>query len=153
MCIRDSSGPVLEVSHPGGFGVFTGQVRALYAYPGDPSLFPSPEPPIPDLLGLGYDLTADLDVPGVNLVMDDRYREDVRQCLLTVRDFDIKRIPIDWGRGPIGPGDPPNWRAEMEQARSLTQLVRSVPGMDVAVHRPEDHGKIRPARRRLPTAS
>lgn len=149
----NATGSTLEVSHPGGFGVFSGQVRALYAYPGDPSLFPVPEPPVVELLGLGYDLMADLDVAGVDVVMDDRYREDIRHCLLTVREIDLKRIPIDWGRGPIGPGDPPNWRAAIEETRTLGQLVRSVPGLDAAVDRPEVHGAIGTVRRRLPTAS
>jgi len=144
------NGPVLEVSFPGGLGMYLGRVRALYAYPGDPTLFPNPEPPLPDLLGRGYDLDADLDIAGVEVVMNDEYREDVRRCVLRVRDYAVDRIPVDWFPRPIGPGEEPDWRGALEQTRILHRLVAGFAWIDVAADGP---AVAAPDRRRLPIAA
>src|SRR5262249_20290686 len=49
-----ANGTTLEITNAGGEGVFFGKVRALYNYPGDPSIFPPGLVSVADLLDLGY---------------------------------------------------------------------------------------------------
>jgi hypothetical protein len=125
------AGRVLEVANDGGNGVFFGKVRVLFAYAGDPTLFPPPATPVADLFGRGYDLDADLDLVAVELAMNEEYYEDVRQCARKIREFDRKFIPVNWGKGKIDPGDPPTWRLDLLEAVTVSQRVAGVQGLDM----------------------
>lgn len=138
------TGPVLEIRNDGGEGVFLGKVRALFAYAGDPTLFPPPATPIADLFGRGYELEADLDLVAVDLTMTDDYYEDVRQCARKVREIDRHFIPVNWGKAKIDPGDPPNWRLDLVEAVAVAQRIAGVQGLDsAALERPAERRALR----------
>jgi hypothetical protein len=125
------TGNVLEVTNEGGDGVFYGKVRVLYAFAGDPSLFPPPATPLNDLLARGYDQAADLDIVAVSLEMNDDYVQDVMQCARKIREIDLKRIPPNFGKLKIDPGDPPNWRLELTESFEASMHIADVAGVDM----------------------
>jgi hypothetical protein len=98
-----TAGPVLEISNAGGDGVFFGKVRALYAYPGDPSLFPPAATPFNELMTLGYDQEADVSVVAVDLEMDDQYNADIRRCKRITTEIDRKHIAVNFGKVKVNP--------------------------------------------------
>lgn len=125
------AGATMDVWNDSGEGVYYGNVRVLYSYAGDPSLFPPPATPINELFALGYERSADLDLVAVHLEMNDDYREDVRQCQKTVREIDLKRIPPNFGKVIIDPGDPPEWRQALADRYIADIRIASTLGMEV----------------------
>lgn len=101
------TGPVLEIWNEGGEGAYFGTVTALYAYPGDPSIFPSPDLPLNQLRNLCYEQQFDLSVVGVELTMDADYKNDVAECKRITHEIDRKHIAVNFGKAFIHPGDPP----------------------------------------------
>lgn len=108
-----TSGTILDIWNEAGDGVYFGKVKALYAYPGDPSLFPTPTLPVDQLFQRGYEREADLTIFGVELVMGDDYNTDVQSCKRILKQIDRKRIPQYVGKPKINPGDPPPYREEL----------------------------------------
>ena len=100
----------LQISNQGGEGVYFGQITALYAYPGDPNIFPSPDLPLSQLRNLCYEQTAELSVIAVELTMDAAYQNDVKKCKRVVHEIDRKHIAVNYGKAFINPGDPPRNR-------------------------------------------
>jgi len=121
---RNDTGGVLWATNtrPSTGIAFFGKVRALYAYGGDPSITPTPEPPVAELLGRGYTAEAELSVQAVEIVMDGDYLADVRSCKRIVHEIDRKHIAVNLGRAVIDPGDPPpdqRWLLERVGAAAL----------------------------------
>lgn len=126
-----AAGPTLEVSNAGGDGVFFGTIRALYAYAGDPSLFPPPATTVAELLTLGYDQSAELGIVAVELEMGDDYKADVSRCKRVVHEVDLKHVAVNFGRLSVDPGDPPPFRQELlDRVTSLASIANAV-GLDV----------------------
>ena len=126
-------GPVLEISNTGGDGVFFGKIRALYAYEGDPSLFPPPATPIKELLALGYDQEAELGIVAVDLEMNDEYKADIKSCKRITDEINRKHIAVNFGKVKINPGDPPPFKQELlDRVTSAASLANAV-GLDVAL--------------------
>ena len=68
--------------------------------------------------------------------MNQEYYDDVAACARTVKDIDLKRIPVNWGKAKIDPGDPPNWRLMLEEVQTAGHLISESGGIDVAVEAP-----------------
>jgi hypothetical protein len=131
-----TAGSALEISNAGGDGVFFGKVRVLYAYPGDPSLFP-PQPPRPigELLALGYNQEIEFGVVAVDLEMSDEYNADIRRCKRVTDEIDRKHIALNLGKMKINPGDPPPFKKELlDRVMSAASLANAV-GLDEAPQR------------------
>jgi hypothetical protein len=120
------AGATMDVWNDSGEGVYYGKVRALYSYAGDPSLFPPAT-----LFALGYERSADLDLVAVQLEMNDDYREDLGQCEKTMHEIDRKRIPPNFGKLVIDPGDPPEWRQALADRYVADIRTASTLGMEV----------------------
>lgn len=130
-----ASGSTLEVSNDSGNGVYYGKVTALYAYAGDPSLFPPPQPHLStkELLALGYEQSAELGIIAVELKMSDEYNTDVSRCKRIEDDIDRKHIAVNLGRSEINPGDPPpTQRALLDRVTSAARVANAV-GLDGGV--------------------
>ncbi|WP_182112524.1 MULTISPECIES: hypothetical protein [unclassified Actinotalea] len=111
------SGTTLDLSNAAGDGVWSGTVRAILAYAGDPPLIPPFPASSQDIWDRGYELVEDLSIVTVEVRMDSQYVADVKRCLGTVKDIDLKRIPVVLGPR-IDLGDPhPNWSVLQEVAR------------------------------------
>lgn len=128
----NAAGSILDISNAGGDGVFFGKIRVLYAYVGDPSLFPPPATPINELLALGYDQEAELGVVAVDLEMSEEYKADIRSCKRITDEIDRKHIAVNYGKMKINPGDPPPFKQELlDRVTSGASLANAV-GLDVA---------------------
>jgi hypothetical protein len=122
-----AAGSVLEISNNGGEGVFFGKVRALYTFSGDPSLFPPPATPLAALLNRGYELEAELGIEAVQIEMNEEYKEDVRRCMRTAKDIDLRHIELNFEKPKIGPGDPPPFRRELlDRVNSSVIVAKTV---------------------------
>jgi len=122
------TGPVLEVWNEGGDGVFFGNVRALYAFPGDPSLFF--HAPIDELFARGYDRSADLDIVAVKLEMNDDYRHDVGECMKLAPGIDREWVSSDFRKLKIDPGDHPEWRQVLADRLAMDIRVVGAVGLE-----------------------
>jgi hypothetical protein len=121
-----AAGSALEISNTGGDGVFFGKVRALYAYPGDPSLF-EPGLPTPLLLKRGYLQEEELGILAVKIEMNDDYKDDVRRCMQTAKDIDLKQIEVDFGTLKDDLGNPPPLRQELlDRMQSSVTVAKTV---------------------------
>jgi hypothetical protein len=105
-----AAGSVLQISNQGGEGVYFGTVTVLYAYAGDPTIFPSTDLPLAKLRKQCYELSAEVSIIAVDLTMDSAYRDDVRQCKRVNDEIDRKHIAVDYGKALVDPGDPPHDR-------------------------------------------
>ena len=123
----NAAGPILDISNASGTGVFYGKVRAVYAYAGDPSLFPPPPPrPVGELLDLGYSQEAELGIHSVDLEMNDEYRTDISRCKRIASEIDRKHIAVYLGKR-IDPGDPPPFRqAVLDRVKSSGALANAL---------------------------
>lgn len=122
-------GPVLEITNDPANGVFFGEVHALFSFPGDPPL--ANEAQLADAIRSGYDRSAAFSVIGIDLVMDQEYREHVTQCKRIVDAIDRKRIPVNFGKLKVNPGDPPPYLgALLEQVRLSSELAVAV-GLEI----------------------
>lgn len=120
-----ANGGVLDLTNTAGDGVFSGTVRAQISYPGDPDLMPTVPTSFDKLLDRGYVLSRDVSIITVDIDMDAQYIEDVRRCSKTVKDIDLKRIPVNFGKGKINPGDPPpDWLSLSDLVREEDAFVR-----------------------------
>jgi hypothetical protein len=118
------SGSVLEVHNEGGDGVYFGRVRALCAYEGDPTLFVPPATPLNELLELGYLHETQTSVIGVSLTMERKYYEDMDACGRIIDSVNHKRIPVNFGKAHIDPGDPPRYREQiLDQVAADAQVL------------------------------
>ncbi len=126
-----TAGPILEISNAGGNGVFFGKIRVLYAYAGEPSLFPSVPTPINELLALGYDQEAEFGVVAVDLEMSDEYKNDVKRCKRVVDEIDRKHIAVNFGKLKITPGDPPPFRQDLLDRVSSAARIANAVGLDL----------------------
>ncbi|WP_149955185.1 hypothetical protein [Zafaria cholistanensis] len=140
-------GPIMDLTNTAGDGVFHGTVQAVVRYEGDPPLDGHMDGPT--LLERGYRLTTAFSVVTLEVLMGDDYRWDVQRCLGMVQDIDRKRIPVNWGRVKIIPGDPPpTWDSLQEVIRQeflITQsLARHMPDETVG---PDTDGARSPAER------
>lgn len=127
-----ANGPILDIRSESGNGVFFGKIRALYAYTGDPSLFPAFVPPLNELLGLGYEQEAELSITAVVLEMNDAYKADVARCARAIAGVDAKHIPVNFGKLDINPGDPPPYREQiLEEVAHSARLIISM-GLEAA---------------------
>ena len=138
-----ADGATLEVV-ANGLGTFSGKVRALYAFSGDPSLFSSPEPTnIGELLARGYDTGADFEIATLDVNMDDRYIADFQRCAReAIAKHLVQYVPINWGK-KFDPPDPPDWREILRRTQLTAQAVLDIgetgvaePGPLVNVARP-----------------
>ena len=130
-----TAGSILEISNAGGDGVFFGKIRVLYAYAGDPSLFPPPATPINELLALGYDQETEFGIVAVDLEMGDEYNADIRRCKRITDEIDRKHIAVNLGKMKINPGDPPPFKQELlDRVTSAASLANAV-GLDVVPQR------------------
>jgi hypothetical protein len=119
-----ASGTILDIWNEAGDGVYFGEVKALYAYPDDPSLFPVPELSVDRLFERGYERESGLTIFGVELVMGDDYNTDVQSCKRIVKEIDRKRIPQYVGKPKVDPGDPPPYReALLERVAIQAELA------------------------------
>lgn len=125
------AGSVLEITSNGANGIYFGKVAAVWAYPSDPTLFPSVNVTAAELLGRGYSQEVDFDVPGVELVMGPDYVEDMRRCKRIVGDIDRKRIPTNFGKVKINPGDPPRDRRQWIEQVTADSLVGQAAGLQI----------------------
>ncbi|MET0555660.1 MAG: hypothetical protein ABW221_21660 [Vicinamibacteria bacterium] len=125
-----AAGPVLEVSNEGGDGVFLGQVKALYAYAGDPSLFPPPATPLAEVLSLGYERAAELDLVAVSLEMNADYGRAVGECARRLGGLGLDQVSPDISKEAIVPGDRPNWRRLLVSGYEIDVRRADVTGMD-----------------------
>jgi hypothetical protein len=126
-----TAGPILEISNTDGNGVFFGKIRVLYAYPGEPSLFPTVPTTIPELFGLGYDLEADFSVVAIDLEMSDDYKEDVKRCKRVTDEIDRKHIAVNFGKMKVTPGDPPPFRQDLLDRVSSAARIANAVGLDL----------------------
>jgi hypothetical protein len=131
-----ADGPVLEISNNGGDGVYFGEVRALYSYAGDPSIFPPPATPIAELIKMGYTQTADLAVVAVDLQMNDDYKDDVRRCARITDEIDRKHIAVNWGKLKVDLGYPPPYRDVLLDRAHAAMRLANAAGLDVPVSQP-----------------
>lgn len=123
------TGSAIQVSNQGGEGVYFGKVTALYAYPGDPPLFPSPDLALAQLRKTCYEQTADLSVIAVELAMDAAYQHDVKQCKRVVDEIDRKHIAVNYGKAMIDPGDPPRDRQSIVERVAADARVANAVGL------------------------
>ena len=121
-----ANGPVLEIWNEPANGVYFGEVKALFAYPGDP--------PLDNTFDSGYERAAPLSISAVDLAMDAQYREDVARCHQIISDIDRERFDIWYGLPFVDPGDPPPFRDVIRERVSLGRLVARV--AQVVVHSP-----------------
>jgi hypothetical protein len=123
------TGSVLEISNQGGEGVYFGTVTALYAYPGDPPLFPSPDLAFNELQKQCYQQTYELSVIAVELTMDGAYKSDVGSCKRIIHEIDRKHIAVNFGRAVIDPGDPPRDRQALLDRVTADARVANAVGL------------------------
>ena len=115
----------------GGLGRFSGRVRAVYAFPGDPTLFPVPEPSdIRDLIDLGYDTGVDFELETIDVEMSDEFVEDVARCAReTIKKYLVQYVPLAWGQ-PFERPEPPNWHELVLQAQIAALGALQIPTLD-----------------------
>lgn len=114
-----AAGHVLDIWNDYANGVFFGEVKALFAYPGDP--------PLTESLDSGYDRAAGLGIWAIELRMDSGYRQHVEECTKILRDIDRKRIKVLVGKPSIDPGDPPPFREYMqERVTMVARFARAI---------------------------
>jgi len=119
-----AAGSALDITNDHANGVFFGQIRALFSFPGDP--------PLTDEITSGYDRTSELTVIAVDLSMDQEYVEHVQECKKIVDWVNRKRIPVNWGKWKVDPGDPPPLRLALEERAQAAADVASEAGLQIA---------------------
>ena len=124
------NGPVLDIWNESGAGVYSGRVRAVYAYPGDPSLFPPGQRPVAELIDLGYDSAVEFSIAGVDLAMDFHYYQDVAKCKKVVDDIDRKHIAVNFGKLRVTVGDPPPYRQLLLERVAADARVVDAAGLE-----------------------
>ena len=123
------NGPILEITNDPANGVFFGQVHVLFSFPGDPPL--ANQTLLSEAIRSGYDRAEQLTVIAIDLVMDQEYREHVKQCKKIVDSVDAKRIPVNFGKLKVNPGDPPPYRDALIDAVKITSNISSAVGLEI----------------------
>jgi hypothetical protein len=118
------SGLSLDLTNTGANGIYFGTVRAIIAYPGDPSLTPDPSMTATEIFDRGYEMSREYQVASVEIEMDQRWFDDLARCIGEVVDEIPHVVHVFNPEGE--PGQPrPNWRDLAEARELLLGLVTS----------------------------
>ncbi|MGA7440077.1 MAG: hypothetical protein WBW32_18285 [Luteibacter sp.] len=108
-----------------GSGTWSGDVTAVIAFSGDPSLSPTPPPgDAASLAALGYERSTDVSLATIEIEMSDDYIEDVTNCMKKkIKQKLVQYVPFGWGTRIDRP-EPPEW---LDVLALIHDLVDSIP--------------------------
>ncbi len=113
-----------------GLGMFSGKVRAVYAFDGDPTLFPATSPASAgEIIDRGYDLGEEFTLTTLDIQMSDEFNADVERCLReSLKKYLVKYVPVGWGERFERP-EPPNWQELYQLGELAVRTSVALPPM------------------------